>query len=96
MTQISKLKAAANAPAIVPRLVEVGTGIPLNSESPRNGLTFNPQLTVGAAGRAASGPHAGRQGLSGTVVTWGSGIRGQLLDGPGQGPAPGPWCITGK
>ena len=55
MTQISKLKLAANAPAIVPRLVEVGTGIPLNSESPSHGLTFNPQLTVGAAGRAASG-----------------------------------------
>jgi len=60
MTQISnlKLKAAANAPAIVPRLVEVGTGIPLNSESPSHALTFNPQLPVPVgAGRAAGQCH---------------------------------------
>ena len=33
---------------------------------------------------------------SGTVrdCGQGSGIRGQLLDGPGQGPVPGPWSIT--
>ena len=35
VTQISKLKAGS--------LVEAGTGIPLNSESPSHGLTFHPQ-----------------------------------------------------
>ena len=35
--------------------------------------------------------------MPGTVRDYGQGlgIRGQLLDWPGQGPVPGPWCITG-
>jgi hypothetical protein len=34
--------------------------------------------------------------VPGTVRDYGQGlgIRGQLLDWPGQGPVPGPWCIT--
>ena len=95
VTQISKLKAGS--------FVEAGTGIPLNSESPSHGLTFHPPGTVAVgAGRSASGhwhsacaAHSGW--LSGTVRDYGQGlgIRGQLLDWPGQGPVPGPGTITG-
>ena len=98
MTQISKLKAGS--------FVEAGTGIPLNySESPSHGLTFHPPGTVAVgAGSSASGhcqwhgacaAHSGWQ--SGTVRDYGQGlgIRGQLLDWPGQGPVPGPGTITG-
>ena len=97
MTQISKLKAGS--------FVEAGTGIPLNSESPSHGLTFHPPGTVAvgaASGSRASGhwhgacaAHSGW--LSGTVRDYGQGlgIRGQLLDWPGQGPVPGPGTITG-
>ena len=97
MTQISKLKAGS--------FVEAGTGIPLNySESPSHGLTFHPPGTVAVgAGSSASGhcqwhgacaAHSGWQ--SGTVRDYGQGlgIRGQLLDWPGQGPVPGPGTIT--
>ena len=94
VTQISKLKAGS--------FVEAGTGIPLNSESPSHGLTFHPPGTVAVgAGSSASGhwhgacaAHSGWQ--SRTVRDYGQGLgnRGQLLDWPGQGPVPGPWCIT--
>ena len=91
MTQISKLKLAANAPAIVPRLVEVGTGIPLNSESPSHGLTFNPQLSDSGRCQWAPAPPAGRQGLSGTVVRdQGSGASSWMGPGRGQSLVPGP------
>ena len=98
MTQISKLKAGS--------FVEAGTGIPLNSESPSpsHGLTFHPPGTVAVgAGSSASGhwhgacaAHSGWQ--SGTVRDYGQGlgIRGQLLDWPGQGPVPGPGTITAR
>ena len=100
MTQISKLKAGS--------FVEAGTGIPLNySESPSHGLTFHPPGTVAVgAGSSASGhcqwhgACAARSGWqSGTVRDCGPGpqgpgIRGQLLDWPGQGPVPGPGTIT--
>ena len=42
VTQISKLKAGS--------LVEAGTGIPLNSESPSHGLTFHPPGTDSDSG----------------------------------------------
>ena len=97
MTQISELKAGS--------FVEAGTGIPLNySESPSHGLTFHPPGTVAVgAGSSASGhcqwhgACAARSGWqSGTVRDYGQGlgIRGQLLDWPGQGPVPGPGTIT--
>ena len=106
MTQISKLKAGS--------FVEAGTGIPLNySESPSHGLTFHPPGTVAVgAGSSAGGhwhgacrrgaAHSGWHWQSGTVRDYGQGlgIRGQLLDWPGQGPVPGPgtitdhWCIA--
>ena len=66
-------------------MVEVGTGIPLNSESPSHGLTFNPQLTVGA-GRAASGRLRRTPAVRDCQGLW-SGIRD-------QGPAPG-WARAG-
>ena len=71
VTQISKLKAGS--------LVEAGTGIPLNSESPSHGLTFHPPARDSGSGRWAQcqcalaqlepAPHtqAGSQGLSGTM-----------------------------
>jgi hypothetical protein len=56
-----------------------------NSESPSHGLTFNPQLTVGA-GRAASGRLRRTPAVRGCQGLW-SGIRD-------QGPAPG-WARAG-
>ena len=57
------------------------------------GLTFHPLGPQWDSGRRVRWL-TGR--VPGTVRDYGQGpgIRGQLLDWPGQGPVPGPWCIT--
>ncbi len=66
------------------------------------GLTFHPLGPQWGTGVTGSGRRvrwltaSGRARVPGTVRDYGQGlgIRGQLLDWPGQGPVPGPWCIT--